>query len=99
MSMKEDEQRNPDVEMAGSGRRGAAEKHLVAKAQENPREQKQKLRRVVEKLFKRTHANGVRRYRNKTRLKRSAELPSDDPRNEIRSRGLHLDDDADRHVH
>ena len=32
-------------------RRGAAEKHLVAKAHENPREQKQRLRGAVEKLF------------------------------------------------
>ena len=32
-------------------------------------------------------------------LKMSAELPIDDPRSEVRGRGLHLDDDADRHVH
>ena len=27
-------------------------------------------------------------------LKRSAELPIDDPRSEVRGRGLHLDDDV-----
>ena len=44
----EDERRNPDVEITGSVcRRGAAEKHLVAKAHENPREQKQRLRGVI----------------------------------------------------
>ena len=45
----EDERRNPDVEMTGSGL--PSEKHLVARAHENPAEQEQKLRTVVEKLF------------------------------------------------
>ena len=55
----EDERRNPDVEMAGSGR--AAEKHLVAKAHENPREQKQRLRGVVEKLLSLGQENPCKR--------------------------------------
>ena len=36
---------------------------------------------------RRTHAN-------ETSLKRSAELPIDDPWSEVRGRGLHLDDDV-----
>ena len=47
----EDERRNPDVEMADRAcRRGAAEKHLVTKAHERPREQERRLREIVEKL-------------------------------------------------
>ena len=42
-------------------RRGAAEKHLVAKAHENPREQKQRLRGVVEKLFSLGQENPCKR--------------------------------------
>ena len=41
----------PDVEMAGSGLPlGAAERHLVTKAHESPREQEWRLREVLEKL-------------------------------------------------
>ena len=50
----------------------------MAKAHENPQEQKQRLRGVG----------------TKTRFERSAELPNDDPRSEVRGRGLHLDDDV-----
>ena len=42
-------------------RRGAAEKHLVAKAHENPREQKQRPRGVVEKLFSLGQENPCKR--------------------------------------
>ena len=42
-------------------RRGAAEEHLVAKAHENPREQKQRLRGVVEKLFSLGQENPCKR--------------------------------------
>ena len=42
-------------------RRGAAEKHLVAKAHENPREQKQRLRGVVEKPFSLGQENPCKR--------------------------------------
>ena len=53
----EDERRNPDVEIAGSGsRRGAA-----ATAHENPREQKQRLRGAVEKLFSLGQENPCKR--------------------------------------
>ena len=90
----EDERRNPDVEMAGSGLPSeAAEKHLVAKAHENPREQKQRLRGVQpgsgEPMQTAPEDAETRRG-----LKRSAELPIDDPRSEVRGRGLHLDDDV-----
>ena len=58
----EDERRNPDVERLDRVyRRGAAEKHLVAKAHENPREQKQRLRGVVEKLFSLGQENPCKR--------------------------------------
>ena len=42
---------HPDVEMAQSGLLlGAAERHLVTKAHESPREQEWRLREVLEKL-------------------------------------------------
>ena len=56
----EDERRNPDV-VDWVYRRGAAEKHLVAKAHENPREQKQRLRGVVEKLLSLGQENPCKR--------------------------------------
>ena len=78
-------------------RRGAAEKHLVAKAHENPREQKQSLFSSGETLQRgsgepmQTAPEDAETRRG---LKRSAELPIDDPRSEVRGRGLHLDDDV-----
>ena len=42
-------------------RRGAAETHLVAKAHESPREQKQRLRGVVERLFSLAQENPCKR--------------------------------------
>ena len=53
-----DERRNPDVEMTGSGLPSG---HLVAKAHEKPREQKQRLRGVVEKLLSLVQENLCKR--------------------------------------
>ena len=70
--------------------RGAAEKHLVAKAHENPREQKQRLRGVVEKTLQPGSGEPMQTApedaETRRGLKRSAELPIDDPRSEVRGR-------------
>ena len=63
----EDERRNPDVEMVriGPAVGEAAEKHLVTKAHESPREQERRLRRSSGETLQpgsgRAHANGARR--------------------------------------
>ena len=62
-----DERRNPDVEMTGSGLlSGAAEKHLVTKAHESPREQEQKLQGVLQRPSSLGRQNPCKR-RQKTR--------------------------------
>ena len=78
--------------------REAAEKHLVTKARESSREQERRLRGVVEKLASLGQENPMQTApedaETRRGLKRSAELPIDDPRSEVRGCGLRLDDDV-----
>ena len=62
----------------------------MAKTHENPREQKQRLRGVVEKLFSVGQENPCKR---RQKMPKQDEV-IDDPRSEVRGRGLHLDDDV-----
>ena len=64
----EDERRNPDVEMVGSGLPSGSGGEAYS------REQERRLRGVVEKLSRRTHANGARRCRNETRFEKISRI-------------------------
>ena len=94
-----DERRDPDVELVGSGLPSGT--GLEAPRDEGPRESTRTGTEAAgssgetlqpgsaEPMQTAPEDAGTRRG-----LKISAELPIDDPRSEVRGRGLHLDDDA-----
>ena len=91
-----DERRNPDVEMVGSGlpSRSGGEAPRDEGARESTRTETEAARSGGETLQlgsgepMQTAPEDAETRRG---LKRSAELPIDDPRSEVRGRGLHLD--------
>ena len=95
----EDERRNPDVEMAGSGLPSGSggEASRGEGARESTRAKAEAARSSGETLQSgsgepmQTAPEDAETRRG---LKRSAELPIDDPRSEVRGRGSHLDDDV-----
>ena len=95
----EDERRNPDVEMAGSGLPSGSggEASRGEGARESTRKETEAARNSGETLQPgsgepmQTAPEDAETRRG---LKRSAELPIDDPRSEVRGRGLHLDEDV-----
>ena len=92
----EDERRNPNVEMAGSGlpSESSGEASCGEGARESTRTETEAARSCGETLQlgsgepMQTAPEDAETRRG---LKRSAELPTDDPRSEVRGRGLHLD--------
>ena len=95
----EDERRNPDVKMAGSGlpSRSGGEASRGEGARESTRTETEAARSSEETLQPgsgepmQTAPEDAETRRG---LRKSAELPIDDPRSEVRGRGLHLDDDV-----
>ena len=95
----EGERRNPDVEMTGSGLPSGSggEASRGEGARESTRTETEAARSSGE-----TPQSGSGEpmqtapedAETRRGLKRSAELPIDDPRSEVRGRGLHLDDDV-----
>ena len=88
----EDERRNPHVEMTGSGLPwgSGGEASRGEGARESTRTEKEAARSGGGEPMQ-TASEDAETRRG---LKRSAELPIDDPRSEVRGRGLHLDDDV-----
>ena len=94
-----DERRDPDVEMVGSGLPSGSggEAPRDEGARVSTRTETEAARSSGETLQPgsgepmQTAPEDAETVRN---LKRSAELPIDDPRSEVRGRGLHLDDDV-----
>ena len=95
----EDERRNPDVEMAGSGLPSGSggEASRGEGARQSTRTETEAAKSSGETLQPgsgepmQTAPEDAETRRG---LKISAELPIDDPRSEVRGRGLHLDDDV-----
>ena len=95
----EDERRNPDAEMTGSGLPSGSggEASRGEGARESTRTETEAARSSGETPQPgsgeptQTAPEDAETRRG---LKRSAELPIDDPRSEVRGRGLHLDDDV-----
>ena len=95
----EDERRNPDVEMTGSGLPSGSggEASRGEGARESTRTETEAARSSGETPQPgsgepmQTAPEDAETRRG---LKKSAELPIDDPRSEVRGRGLHLDDDV-----
>ena len=79
-------------------RQGAAEKHLVTKAHESPREKGKEAARSSGETLQPGSGEPMQTApedaETRRGLKRSAELPIDDPRSEVRGRRSHLDDDV-----
>ena len=94
----EDERRNPDVEMTGSGLPSGSggEASRGEGARESTRTETEAARRSGE-IFQVASGGPVcttpEDAETSRGLKRSAEFPVDDPRNEVRSRGLHFDNE------
>ena len=97
-----DERRDPDVEMTGSGlpSGSGAEASRGEGARESTRTETEAARSGGETLqlgSGEPMQTATEDAETRRGLKRSAQLPTDDPRSEVRGRGSHLDDD--RHAY
>ena len=95
----EDERRNPDVEMDGSGLPSGSggEASRGEGARESTRTETEAARSSGETLQPgsgESMQTAPEDAETRRGLKRSVESPIDDPRSEVRGRGLHLDDDV-----
>ena len=95
----EDERRNPDVEMTGSGSPSGSggEASRGESARKSTRTETEGARSSGETLqagSREPMQTAPEDAETRRGLKRSAELPIDDPRSEGPGRGLHLDDDV-----
>ena len=95
----EDERRNPDVEMTGSGLPSGSvgEASRGEGARESTRTETEAARSSGETSQPGSGEpmqTAPEDAETRQGLKRSAELPIDDPRSEVRGRGLYLDDDV-----